>query len=46
MDLIKVNLQTMEKPKPGEPPMYTGAMDCARKIVAKDGVSIFVRCDH
>lgn len=37
MDLIKVNLQTMEKPKPGQPPMYTGAMDCARKIVARDG---------
>ncbi|DAZ95979.1 TPA: hypothetical protein N0F65_009280 [Lagenidium giganteum] len=37
MDLIKVNIQTMEKPKPGEPPMYTGAIDCARKLVAKDG---------
>jgi solute carrier family 25 carnitine/acylcarnitine transporter 20/29 len=37
MDLIKVNIQTMEKPKPGQPPMYTGAIDCARKIVAKDG---------
>ncbi|TMW69435.1 hypothetical protein Poli38472_001591 [Pythium oligandrum] len=39
MDLIKVNIQTMEKPKPGQPPMYTGAMDCARKIVAKDGLT-------
>ncbi|KAJ0403946.1 hypothetical protein P43SY_009439 [Pythium insidiosum] len=37
MDLVKVNLQTMEKPKPGQPPLYTGAMDCARKIVARDG---------
>jgi solute carrier family 25 carnitine/acylcarnitine transporter 20/29 len=46
MDLIKVNLQTMEKPKPGQAPMYTGAMDCARKIVAKDGVSIIFNYDH
>lgn len=38
MDLIKVNMQTMEKPKAGEAPMYSSALDCARKIVAKDGV--------
>ena len=40
MDLIKVNMQTMEKPKAGESPMYSSALDCARKIVAKDGVRI------
>lgn len=39
MDLVKVNIQTMEKPLPGQPPMYTSAMDCARKMVARDGVS-------
>lgn len=43
MDLIKVNIQTMEKPKPGQPPMYTGAIDCARKIIAKDGVRAYLR---
>lgn len=37
LDLIKVNLQTMPNPKPGEKPMYSGMMDCARKIIAKDG---------
>ncbi|CCI48262.1 unnamed protein product [Albugo candida] len=40
MDLIKVNMQTMEKPKAGEAPMYSSALDCARKIVAKDGRAI------
>jgi solute carrier family 25 carnitine/acylcarnitine transporter 20/29 len=33
MDLIKVRLQTQP-----EPPIYTSAMDCARKIIAKDGL--------
>lgn len=39
LDLIKVNLQTMPTPKPGEKPVYTGMMDCARKIIAKDGLT-------
>ena len=38
LDLIKVNMQTMPKPMAGEAPMYTGMLDCARKIVAQDGV--------
>lgn len=37
LDLIKVNIQTMKTPKPGEAPMYTGTIDCAKKIIAKDG---------
>ncbi|EQC32169.1 hypothetical protein SDRG_10363 [Saprolegnia diclina VS20] len=37
LDLIKVNMQTMPTPKAGEAPLYSSAMDCARKIVAKDG---------
>ncbi|KDO28744.1 hypothetical protein SPRG_05698 [Saprolegnia parasitica CBS 223.65] len=37
LDLIKVNMQTMPAPKAGEAPMYASAVDCARKIVAKDG---------
>ncbi|KAF0692675.1 Aste57867_16260 [Aphanomyces stellatus] len=37
LDLIKVNMQTMPAPEPGQAPLYSSAMDCARKIVAKDG---------
>lgn len=39
LDLIKVNLQTMPRPKAGEAPLYTGMVDCAKKIIAKDGVT-------
>ncbi|RHY01967.1 hypothetical protein DYB25_010344, partial [Aphanomyces astaci] len=38
LDLIKVNMQTMPTPKAGEAPLYASATDCARKIIAKDGV--------
>ncbi|RHY53605.1 hypothetical protein DYB34_003425 [Aphanomyces astaci] len=38
LDLIKVNMQTMPAPKAGEAPLYASATDCARKIIAKDGV--------
>ena len=38
LDLIKVNIQTMETPQPGQKPMYSGTLDCARQIIAKDGV--------
>lgn len=38
MDLVKVNMQTMPVPKAGEAPMYTSGIDCARKMIAKDGV--------
>lgn len=27
----------MPKPKPGEPPMYAGALDCVKRTVAKEG---------
>lgn len=37
MDMVKVNMQTMPTPKPGEAPLYTSPMDCVRKIIAKDG---------
>ena len=36
-DLIKVRLQTMQV-KPGQAPPFTGALDCARQTVARDGV--------
>lgn len=38
LDLIKVRLQTMPQPAPGQPPMYTGMGDVFRKTVATDGV--------
>ncbi|KAK6748030.1 hypothetical protein RB195_000942 [Necator americanus] len=36
-DTVKVRLQTMPRPKPGEAPMYTGALDCVKRTVAKEG---------
>ncbi|CAF0859820.1 unnamed protein product [Rotaria sp. Silwood1] len=36
-DTIKVRLQTMPKPKKGEKPIYTGAFDCVKKTVKKEG---------
>ena len=40
MDLIKVKLQTMPTPAPGEAPMYTGMGDVFRKTIAADGVRV------
>ncbi|XP_076358640.1 mitochondrial carnitine/acylcarnitine carrier protein-like [Tachypleus tridentatus] len=37
LDTIKVRLQTMPKPAPGQPPMFTGTFDCARKTVVNEG---------
>ena len=37
LDLIKVRMQTMPIIE-GQAPLYTSALDCARKTVAKDGV--------
>lgn len=39
LDTIKVRLQTMPIPKPGEQPMYSGTLDCIKKTVAKEGVT-------
>jgi len=36
LDTIKVRLQT-QNVKPGESPMYTGALDCAKKTIQKEG---------
>lgn len=35
---IKVRLQTMPKPAPGEAPLFTGTWDCAVKTVKREGV--------
>ncbi|CAG0913193.1 unnamed protein product [Notodromas monacha] len=37
LDTIKVRLQTMPKPAPGSPPLYTGTLDCAKKIITREG---------
>uniref|UniRef100_A0A915M7T5 Uncharacterized protein n=1 Tax=Meloidogyne javanica TaxID=6303 RepID=A0A915M7T5_MELJA len=36
-DTVKVRLQTMPRPINGQKPLYTGAIDCARQTVTKEG---------
>jgi solute carrier family 25 carnitine/acylcarnitine transporter 20/29 len=36
-DTVKVRLQDMPKPKPGEAPLYKGALDCAMQTIKKEG---------
>jgi len=38
LDTIKVRLQTMPIPKPGEQALYAGTWDCMKKTVTKEGV--------
>ena len=35
--LFQVRLQTQPKPAPGQPPMYTGTLDCVKKTVKHEG---------
>lgn len=37
LDTIKVRLQTMPKPAPGQPPLFTGTYDCAKKTIQREG---------
>jgi len=37
LDTLKVRMQTMPKPLPGQPPLYTNALDCFYKTVKVDG---------
>lgn len=43
LDTMKVRLQTMPNPAPGQAPMYTGTLDCAKKIFAKEGPKGFYK---
>jgi len=43
LDTMKVRLQTMPKPAPGQLPIYSGTFDCARKIFLKEGVRGFYK---
>jgi len=36
-DTVKVRLQTMPVPGPGQAPLYAGAMDCVKKTVKAEG---------
>ncbi|XP_058968412.2 mitochondrial carnitine/acylcarnitine carrier protein-like [Pocillopora verrucosa] len=38
LDTIKVRLQTMPQPEPGQKPLFTGTLDCALKTVRKEGI--------
>lgn len=42
-DTIKVRLQTMPRPAPGEPPVYAGTWDCVVKTVRREGVRGFYK---
>ncbi|KAL3852394.1 hypothetical protein ACJMK2_016045 [Sinanodonta woodiana] len=37
LDTIKVRLQTMPKPPPGQAPLYKGTVDCLMRTVRKEG---------
>uniref|UniRef100_A0A1I7XCH8 G-patch domain-containing protein n=1 Tax=Heterorhabditis bacteriophora TaxID=37862 RepID=A0A1I7XCH8_HETBA len=37
-DTVKVRLQTMPIPKPGEQPLFKGAFDCVKQTVTKEGI--------
>ncbi|XP_025106453.1 mitochondrial carnitine/acylcarnitine carrier protein-like [Pomacea canaliculata] len=37
LDTIKVRLQTMPKPLPGQAPLYSGTFDCAKQTIVKEG---------
>lgn len=36
-DMVKVRMQTMPTPAPGQSPLYSSAMDCTRQIMRKEG---------
>ncbi|EFA11093.1 congested-like trachea protein [Tribolium castaneum] len=38
LDTIKVRLQTMPIPKPGEKPLYSGTLDCLKTTVRNEGI--------
>ncbi|XP_017069988.1 mitochondrial magnesium exporter 1 [Drosophila eugracilis] len=43
LDTIKVRLQTMPTPLPGQPPRYKGVIDCAARIFRQEGFRGFYR---
>ncbi|XP_016927616.3 mitochondrial magnesium exporter 1 [Drosophila suzukii] len=43
LDTIKVRLQTMPTPFPGQPPRYKGVIDCTARIFRQEGIRGFYR---
>ncbi|XP_065845992.1 mitochondrial carnitine/acylcarnitine carrier protein-like [Oscarella lobularis] len=43
LDTLKVRMQTMPVPPPGEPPMYKGTLDCVQKTFANEGIRGFYK---
>lgn len=42
-DTIKVRIQTMPLPAPGQPPLYRNTLDCVRQTVAHEGLRGFYK---
>ncbi|KAF9356345.1 Mitochondrial carrier protein ymc2 [Mortierella sp. AD094] len=42
-DTVKVRLQTMPAPLPGQAPLYTGTLDCVKKTLSKEGIKGFYK---
>ncbi|KAG0212784.1 Mitochondrial carrier protein ymc2 [Mortierella sp. GBA30] len=42
-DTVKVRLQTMPTPLPGQAPLYTGTLDCVKKTLSKEGFKGFYK---
>ncbi|KAF9316426.1 Mitochondrial carrier protein ymc2 [Podila horticola] len=42
-DTVKVRLQTMPAPLPGQAPKYTGTLDCVKQTLAKEGLKGFYK---
>ncbi|KAG0350792.1 mitochondrial carrier domain-containing protein [Gamsiella multidivaricata] len=42
-DTVKVRLQTMPAPLPGQAPLYTGMLDCVKQTIAKEGFRGFYK---
>jgi hypothetical protein len=42
-DTVKVRLQSMPTPAPGQSPLYTGMVDCVKKTVQREGPSAFYK---
>ncbi|KAJ1985105.1 Mitochondrial carrier protein ymc2 [Dimargaris cristalligena] len=42
-DTVKVRLQTMPRPAPGQPPLYQGTLDCVRQTYRAEGLAGFYK---
>ena len=40
---MKVRLQSMPTPAPGQSPLYTGMVDCVKKTIQHEGVTAFYK---